>query len=60
MKSEETSSVNAQFHALGVILLLEMPSSIRFHVDNIEWKAGSQFKGVKMLPLGIHVIKWSL
>ena len=52
--------VTKNFHAMGVLLMLDAPSGLEFGIDNISWKIGSKFKGVKLIPLGTHVISYSL
>jgi len=59
MKSE-TDNVNDIFHSQGVLLLLDSPEGLEFGIDNISWKIGVKFKGVKMIPLGVHIIAYSL
>jgi A1 cistron-splicing factor AAR2 len=43
-----------------VLLLLDCPNGLEFGIDNISWKIGNKFKGVKMVPLGTHIIAYSL
>lgn len=45
---------------MGVMLMLDSPEGLEFGIDNITWKIGSKFKGVKMIPLGTHIIAYSL
>lgn len=53
-------NVNERFEKLGVLLLLDSPEGLEFGIDNISWKVGSKFKGVKMIPLGAHIIAYTL
>lgn len=53
-------NVNEAFSKLGVLLLLDPSEGLEFGIDNISWKIGSKFKGVKMIPLGTHIIAYSL
>lgn len=39
---------------------MDPPEGLEFGIDNISWKIGSKFKGVKMIPLGTHIIAYSL
>lgn len=43
-----------------MLLLLDCPSGLEFGIDNISWKIGNRFKGVKLIPLGTHIIAYSL
>jgi A1 cistron-splicing factor AAR2 len=43
-----------------VLLLLDAPPGIELGIDNLSWKIGSKFKGIKMIPLGTHIIAYSL
>lgn len=57
MMNEEATK---NFHLMGVLLMLDAPSGLEFGIDNISWKIGSKFKGVKLIPLGTHIISYSL
>lgn len=45
---------------MGVLLLLDCPSGLEFGIDNISWQIGPKFKGIKLIPLGTHIIAYSL
>lgn len=45
---------------MGILLLLDAPAGLEFGIDNISWQVGSKFKGIKLIPLGTHVITYSL
>lgn len=55
-----SENVNESFEKMGVLLMLDSPEGLEFGIDNITWKIGSKFKGVKMIPLGTHIIAYSL
>jgi A1 cistron-splicing factor AAR2 len=57
MKDE---GINDKFHSMGVLLLLDCPDGLEFGIDNIAWKTGTKFKGLKLIPLGTHIIAYSL
>ena len=40
--------------------MLNAPKNLEFGIDNISWKIGHKFKGVKLIPLGTHIITYSL
>lgn len=45
---------------MGVLLLLDAPAQLEFGIDNITWQVGSKFKGIKLIPLGTHIITYAL
>lgn len=44
----------------GFLLLLDSPPELNFGIDNSEWRIGSKFKGVKLIPPGAHLVHYSL
>ncbi|VDP15455.1 unnamed protein product [Soboliphyme baturini] len=44
------------FAAGGVLLLLDLPKQSEFGVDCNAWTIGPKFKGLKMIPPGLHLI----
>ena len=60
MKGATPQEITTQFHQLGVLLLLDAPENLEFGIDNISWRVGHKFKGVKLIPLGTHIITYSL
>eukprot|EP01064_Diplonema_japonicum_P028393 TRINITY_DN4349_c7_g1_i1.p1 TRINITY_DN4349_c7_g1~~TRINITY_DN4349_c7_g1_i1.p1 ORF type:complete len:354 (+),score=71.91 TRINITY_DN4349_c7_g1_i1:56-1063(+) len=46
--------------AFGTILVLDFPVKGHFGVDLKSWTTGERFKGVKMLPMGPHLITYCL
>lgn len=52
--------ITTMFHQMGVLLLLDAPPQIEFGIDNISWQVGSKFKGIKLIPLGTHIITYAL
>lgn len=53
-------STTEKFNNMGVLLLLDCPEGLEFGIDNISWQIGNKFKGVKLIPLGTHIIAYSL
>jgi A1 cistron-splicing factor AAR2 len=43
-----------------VIVLLDAPPKIQLGVDNTAWIVGNKFKGVKLIPLGVHFVYYAL
>jgi len=44
----------------GVFLCLELPEKVEFGIDNNCWVTGKLFKGIKLIPLGLHYIYLSV
>jgi A1 cistron-splicing factor AAR2 len=40
----------------GTILCLDVPEGTEFGIDYQSWIIGSQFKGVKLIPPGVHFV----
>lgn len=40
------------------VILLDSPEGLRIGIDLKLWISGKRFKGVKMIPPGIHHIYW--
>ena len=54
------NQINENFHKMGVLLFLDAPLHLQFGIDNITWTVGDKFKGIKLIPLGTHIINYSL
>ncbi|RKP05083.1 AAR2 protein-domain-containing protein [Thamnocephalis sphaerospora] len=44
------------FYRLGTLLLLDAPDALEFGIDYNSWTIGPRFKGVKMIPPGVHFV----
>ena len=51
---QETARV--LFREGAILLLLNMPEGSEFGIDYNSWTVGPKFRGVKMIPPGIHYI----
>ena len=51
---QETARV--LFREGGTLLFLDMPEGSEFGIDYNSWTVGPKFRGVKMIPPGIHYI----
>lgn len=51
---------NKLFEAGGIFLFFDVPQNSEFGIDYNCWKTGENFKGVKMIPPGIHFIYFSV
>ena len=40
----------------GTLVILGMPPGTEFGIDMNTWNVGHKFKGIKMIPPGIHFI----
>ena len=45
---------------LGTLLLLNSPKKMQFGIDLSQWVIGEKFVGIKLIPIGIHYISFSL
>lgn len=43
----------------GVLVMLDVPSvGLKFKVDGASWSTGPRFKGLKMVPPGLHLVSY--
>ena len=42
----------------GTVVLLDVPAGTEVGIDVNSWNAGPNFKGIKMIPPGIHFVYW--
>ena len=45
---------------LGTLLLLNCPKKMQFGIDLSQWVIGEKFMGIKLIPIGIHYVSFSL
>ena len=45
---------------LGTLLLLNSPKKMQFGIDLSQWVIGEKFMGIKLIPVGVHYISFSL
>lgn len=50
---------NKLFEIGAFILFLDAPPNLEFGIDYNAWTIGPLFKGVKMIPPGLHFIYFS-
>nr|CAD7589768.1 unnamed protein product [Timema genevievae] len=43
----------------AILIFLDVPSGTEFGIDMKHWNTGEKFKGVKMIPPGIHYVHYS-
>ncbi len=48
------------FDAGAIFLFLDVPQNMEFGIDYNSWRTGPNFKGVKMIPPGIHFIYFNV
>lgn len=58
--SQKDYDANKLFEAGGIFLFFDVPLNSEFGIDYNYWKTGENFKGVKMIPPGIHFIYFSV
>nr|XP_022325747.1 protein AAR2 homolog isoform X2 [Crassostrea virginica] len=54
---QETAQV--LFREGAIMVCLDVPEGTEFGIDYASWTVGPQFKGIKMIPPGIHFIYYS-
>lgn len=40
----------------GTLLVLDVPEGTNFGIDLKSWETGDKFRGVKMIPEGVHFV----
>ena len=48
------------FEVGGFVIVLDFPEGSEFGIDLNTWTTGPNFKGVKMIPPGVHFVYYSL
>lgn len=58
--AEMDPEVAKRLHAEGATLVvLDVPEGTEFGIDYFSWNVGPRFKGIKMIPSGLHCIYYS-
>ncbi|KAI8063297.1 A1 cistron-splicing factor [Gongronella butleri] len=55
----DQDTANQLFEVGGKLLFLNAPSNLEFGIDYNAWTIGPRFKGVKLIPPGLHFIYYS-
>ena len=42
----------------AMLLLVDMPQGAAFGIDMFSWRIGPLFRGVKMIPPGVHLLTY--
>ncbi|CAF0953764.1 unnamed protein product [Brachionus calyciflorus] len=58
--SNEDYDANKLFEAGGILLFFDVPLNSEFGIDYNCWKTAENFRGVKMIPPGVHFIYFSV
>ena len=45
---------------LGFLLILDAPEGLVFGIDCMKWQTGPQFKGLKLIPHGAHLVHYQV
>lgn len=54
-----TGTIPAPVPSQGATLvLLDLPPRSEFGIDMVAWNTAERFKGVKMIPQGVHFVYW--
>ena len=46
------------FETGAFVILLDVPPGTEIGVDMQTWRSGPEFKGIKMIPSGLHFVYW--
>lgn len=65
MSNKKTSEITdfdavQLFDSGGIFYLTDLPPNSEFGIDYHSWRTGEQFRGVKMIPPGLHFIYYSV
>ena len=52
----DQDTANQLFDAGAILVFLNVPTGTEFGIDYNSWEVGPKFKGVKMIPPGIHFV----
>ncbi|RUP39263.1 AAR2 protein-domain-containing protein [Jimgerdemannia flammicorona] len=52
----DQATANALFAQGGILIFLDAPEGMEFGIDYNAWTVGPLFKGVKMIPPGLHFV----
>ncbi|XP_077985016.1 protein AAR2 homolog [Glandiceps talaboti] len=55
----DPDTANKLFQEGAILLFLDVPEGTEFGIDYNSWTVGSKFRGVKMIPPGVHFIYYS-
>jgi len=44
---------------MGTLVLLDSPINIEIGIDNVVYVVGDKFRGIKMIPIGVHLLTYS-
>lgn len=56
--SMEAGTAQRLFREGGTLIWLDMPVGAEFGCDLTAWNTAHKFKGVKMIPPGLHFFYW--
>ncbi|ORY06742.1 AAR2-domain-containing protein [Basidiobolus meristosporus CBS 931.73] len=56
----DQETANALYEKGGFLLFLDAPENLEFGIDYNSWNIGPRFKGVKLIPPGLHFIYYSV
>jgi A1 cistron-splicing factor AAR2 len=52
----DQDTANQLFEAGAILVFLDVPQGTEFGIDYNSWEVGPKFKGVKMIPPGVHFV----
>jgi A1 cistron-splicing factor AAR2 len=50
----DQDQANALYEQGAILLLLDTPANTEFGIDCHVWRVGDRFKGIKLIPPGVH------
>ncbi|XP_033757862.1 protein AAR2 homolog [Pecten maximus] len=59
MTNMDQDKAKVLFREGAILLFLGVPEGTEFGIDYNSWKVGAQFRGVKMIPPGVHFVYYS-
>ena len=52
----DQETANALFEEGAILVFLDMPEGSEFGMDFNSWNVGPNFRGMKMIPAGVHFV----
>jgi A1 cistron-splicing factor AAR2 len=56
----DQETANVLFNKGGFLLFLNAPENMEFGIDYNAWTTGPLFKGIKLIPPGLHFVYYRL
>ena len=56
MSDLDQDTAQVLFHQGAILVFLDLPEGAEFGMDYNSWTVGPKFRGVKMIPPGLHFV----